>query len=34
MCVTLIYVQVKPEHFDDFIAASKQNHQALTRNWI
>ena len=28
MHVTLVHVQVKPEHIDDFIAASRLNHQA------
>jgi len=28
MHVTLVHVQVKPEHIDDFIAATKLNHEA------
>jgi autoinducer 2-degrading protein len=28
MHVTLVHVQVKPEHIDDFIAATRLNHQA------
>ncbi len=28
MHVTLVHVQVKPEHIEDFIAASKLNHEA------
>jgi autoinducer 2-degrading protein len=28
MHVTLVHVHVKPEHIDDFIAASKLNHEA------
>jgi autoinducer 2-degrading protein len=28
MHVTLVHVQVKPEHTDDFIAATRLNHQA------
>lgn len=28
MHVTLVHVHVKPEHIDDFIAASRLNHQA------
>lgn len=28
MHVTLVHVHVKPEHIDDFIAASKLNHDA------
>jgi autoinducer 2-degrading protein len=28
MHVTLVQVQVKPEHIDDFIAATRLNHQA------
>jgi autoinducer 2-degrading protein len=28
MHVTLVHVHVKPEHIDDFIAASKANHEA------
>jgi autoinducer 2-degrading protein len=28
MHVTLVHVRVKPEHIDDFIAATRLNHQA------
>ena len=28
MHVTLVHVAVKPEHIDDFIAASRRNHEA------
>jgi autoinducer 2-degrading protein len=28
MQVTIVYVTVKPEHIDDFIEASRQNHEA------
>ncbi len=28
MQVTLVHVQVKPDHIDDFIAAARLNHQA------
>jgi len=28
MHVTLVHVHVKPEHIDDFIAASRANHEA------
>lgn len=28
MYVTLVHVQVKPDHIDDFIAATKLNHEA------
>jgi (4S)-4-hydroxy-5-phosphonooxypentane-2,3-dione isomerase len=28
MHVTLVHVQVKPDHIDDFIAATKLNHEA------
>lgn len=28
MHVTLVHVQVKPEHIDDFIAATQLNHEA------
>lgn len=28
MQVTLVHVQVKPEHIDDFIAATQLNHEA------
>ena len=31
MHVTLVEVHVKPEHVDDFIAATKHNHDASTR---
>lgn len=31
MHVTLVHVQVKPEHIDDFIAATKLNHEASIR---
>jgi autoinducer 2-degrading protein len=31
MHVTLVEVHVKPEHVDDFIAATKHNHEASTR---
>lgn len=27
MQVTLVYVKVKPDHIDDFIAASRENHE-------
>lgn len=30
MHVTLVHVQVKPEHIDDFIAATRLNHEAST----
>ncbi len=28
MQVTIVYVSVKPDHIDDFIEASRQNHEA------
>ena len=31
MHVTLVHVHVKPEYIDDFIAASKANHEASVR---
>lgn len=31
MHVTLVHVQVKPNHIDDFIAATKLNHEASIR---
>ncbi|MBU2570623.1 MAG: antibiotic biosynthesis monooxygenase [Gammaproteobacteria bacterium] len=31
MHVTLVHVQVKPDHIDDFIAATKRNHEASIR---
>jgi len=31
MHVTLVHVQVKPEHIDDFISATRLNHQASVR---
>jgi autoinducer 2-degrading protein len=31
MHVTLVQVNVKPEHVDDFIAATKRNHEASVR---
>ena len=31
MHVTIVQVQVKPEHVQDFIAASRQNHEASVR---
>jgi autoinducer 2-degrading protein len=31
MHVTLVQVHVKPEHIDDFIAATKRNHEASVR---
>ena len=31
MHTTLVHVQVKPEHVDDFIAATKLNHEASTK---
>lgn len=31
MHVTLVHVQVKPVHIDDFIAASRLNHEASIR---
>ena len=31
MHVTLVHVSVKPEHIDDFISASRLNHEASVR---
>jgi autoinducer 2-degrading protein len=31
MHVTLVHVRVKPEHIDDFIAATRLNHEASVR---
>ena len=31
MHVTLVHVQVKPEHIADFIAATRRNHEAAIR---
>jgi autoinducer 2-degrading protein len=31
MHTTIVHVHVKPEHIDDFIAASRRNHEASTR---
>ncbi|MGZ5011753.1 MAG: antibiotic biosynthesis monooxygenase [Methylobacter sp.] len=31
MHVTLVHVQVDPAHIDDFIAATKLNHEASTQ---
>jgi autoinducer 2-degrading protein len=31
MHVTLVHVHVKPEHIDDFIEATKRNHEASVR---
>ena len=31
MHVTLVHVQVKPDHIDDFIAATRLNHEASVR---
>ncbi|MBE0434527.1 MAG: antibiotic biosynthesis monooxygenase [Methylomicrobium sp.] len=31
MHVTLVHVHVKPDHIDDFIAATKRNHEASIR---
>jgi len=31
MQVTMVHIQVKPEHVEDFIAASRMNHDASTR---
>ena len=31
MHVTMVHVQVKPEYVEDFIAASRQNHEASVR---
>lgn len=31
MHVTLVHVQVKPDHIDDFIAATRENHEASIR---
>ena len=31
MHVTLVHVTVKPEHIDDFIVATHQNHEASVR---
>ena len=31
MEVTIVHVQVKPEHIDDFIEASRLNHEASVR---
>ena len=31
MHVTLVHVQVKPDYIDDFIAATKSNHEASIR---
>lgn len=31
MHVTLVHVQVKPDHIDDFIVATKLNHQASVK---
>ncbi len=31
MHVTLVHVHVKPEHIDDFIAATRLNHEASVR---
>ncbi|WP_020563966.1 antibiotic biosynthesis monooxygenase [Methylosarcina fibrata] len=31
MYVTLVHVQVKPDHIDDFIVATRLNHQASIR---
>jgi len=32
MQVTIVYVQVKAEHIDDFIEASRLNHAASVRS--
>lgn len=31
MHTTLVHIQVKPEHVDDFIAACRRNHEASTQ---
>ncbi len=31
MQVTIVHVRVKPEHIDDFIEASRQNHEASVK---
>jgi autoinducer 2-degrading protein len=31
MHVTLVYVQVKPEHVDEFILATRANHEASVK---
>ena len=31
MHVTLVHVHVKPEHVDDFVAATRSNHEASVR---
>jgi (4S)-4-hydroxy-5-phosphonooxypentane-2,3-dione isomerase len=31
MQVTLVYVQIKPEHIDDFVVAARANHEASVR---
>jgi autoinducer 2-degrading protein len=31
MHITLVHVQVKPDHIDDFIAATRLNHEASIR---
>lgn len=31
MHVTLVHVHVKPDHIDDFVAATKRNHEASIR---
>jgi len=33
MHVTLVHVQVKPDHINDFIAATKRNHEASIKEW-